>query len=90
MHAEHWPTVKQLFDRALALSPHDREAFLAESCKNDVLLRREVESLIDSYLHAGAFLEGSPTPPLSGSSAGLTGRRIGPYDIGERVGGWDG
>ena len=86
MQAERWLTVKQLFEGALVLSPHDREAFLAEGCKNDLLLRREVESLIESYVHAGAFLEGSPTPPFGGASVGLAGRRIGPYDIGDCIG----
>ena len=85
MRREGWLRIKQLFDAGRGMPPEERQSFLAVACKDDVELRSEVESLIDSYLQSGAFLENSANPS-SWLMTGLEGRRIGPYDIGPRIG----
>jgi len=82
---EGWLRVKQLFDAGRDMTPDERQAFLADACKDDAPLHDEVQSLIDSYLQSGTFLEDS-TNPSSWLANGLEGRRIGPYDIGPRIG----
>jgi eukaryotic-like serine/threonine-protein kinase len=58
---QRWEKIKDLFDRALALSPENRAPFLAEACGDDISLRSEVERLLDHNVRAGSFLEESPS-----------------------------
>lgn len=44
MTPERWEQIREIFDRAL--ESEDRETVLAEACKDDADLRREVESLL--------------------------------------------
>jgi hypothetical protein len=41
--------VKEVFEAALEREPSERSAFVGQACDGDVALRREVESLIESY-----------------------------------------
>jgi hypothetical protein len=52
-----------LFERALALAPDERAAFLTKSCRGDPQLRDVVEKLLDEDARAGSFLN----RPLFGS-----------------------
>ena len=52
-----WKKVKQIFHESLRRHPDEREAFLNESCGDDVDLRIEVESLLLSLDEAKTFLE---------------------------------
>src|ERR1051326_2803404 len=54
---ERWQQVKEIFHSALTLPPDGREAFLAEACRGQDSLRKEVESLIRSQEHTGSFID---------------------------------
>jgi eukaryotic-like serine/threonine-protein kinase len=56
MTAERWEQVKTIFHGAVECDPPAREEFLRQRCGNDIELRREVESLLDS--------ENDPKPVL--------------------------
>jgi non-specific serine/threonine protein kinase/serine/threonine-protein kinase len=86
MTSNRWLRVKQLFDETARLTEPEREAVLAEACAGDDALRGEVKSLVDSYLQSGGFLE-KPAPAFRTAAFGhLEGSRIGPYEIGPRIG----
>jgi serine/threonine protein kinase/Tol biopolymer transport system component len=46
MNPERWRRVADVYEAALEREPRTREAFLAEACREDADLRREVESLL--------------------------------------------
>ena len=56
MDAERWQKIKSLFDVVQEIEPEKREKFLDDACGDDLDLRREVESLIDSFDSAESFL----------------------------------
>jgi serine/threonine protein kinase len=86
MESDRWLRVKQLFDSTVDLTPQDRSAFLADDCLDDAALRQEVESLVESSLRSGMFLE-NPVRTDGGALRGdLEGRCIGPYELGPRIG----
>src|SRR5258707_8523189 len=57
MTPERWQQVKNLFHSALERESNHRALFLDEACAGDVLLRREVESLISSHERTGSFID---------------------------------
>ncbi len=59
--------IKHLFNNALELDPSDRTAFLAEACGSDNDLRKEVESLLNSYNRVEDFLQ-TPAADFSASA----------------------
>ncbi|MCH9647531.1 MAG: serine/threonine-protein kinase [Deltaproteobacteria bacterium] len=83
-----WQRVKAVVAEALELPPAQRSDFLDRSCGEQPALRREVESLLESYDSAGGFLESpaaeSLAPLLSSSQARL--HKIGPYRVGREIG----
>ena len=83
-----WSRLKDIFAAARALPAAQREAYLANVCGANAALRQEVESLLLSAEGAGSFLE---TPALVATDravrdANLQGQRIGPYEVGEKIG----
>ncbi len=54
--------VKELFQRAVALSAAEREALLQTSCADDTELAREVRDLLVHAQQAGGFLDRAATP----------------------------
>src|SRR5512139_3351794 len=46
MTPERWARVAELYESAAAMEPAARVDFLAEACRDDSVLRREVESLL--------------------------------------------
>ena len=67
MTPEHWLHVESLFHAALELRPHERAAFLSDSCAGDEALRREVQSFLDESSPEDAFLE---VPALDDAAPG--------------------
>ncbi len=90
MNQDRWQKVKTLFDSVVELSPDERYKILDRACRNDDDLRREVESLIDSYHEADSFME----KPSVAEVASLiletkkleTGKNFGHYEILSQIG----
>jgi serine/threonine protein kinase len=86
MTPERWQQVKELFHSALERESNHRALFLDEACAGDVLLRREVESLITSHEQTGSFID-SPAYELGAElltedqAEKLVGQRIAHYEI---------
>jgi tetratricopeptide (TPR) repeat protein len=83
MAEDRWKRVESLFHAARERAPQDREAFLAVACAGDAALRDEIASLLvtagASFVDRGVEGVASPEPPL-------TGRQLGPYLVGARLG----
>ena len=86
MTPERWQQVKNLFHSALERESNHRALFLDEACAGDVLLRREVESLITSHEQTGSFID-SPAYEVAAEmladeqTKSLLGQSIGHYQI---------
>lgn len=89
MNPDRWQRVKELLDAALDLEPDTRATFLDENCSSDSELRKEVESLLESFEAADEFMESSPTSPaalLTPAREPWADLRIGPYRVVEEIG----
>ena len=80
-----WTTVDGLFEAALERQPHERAAFLRDTCAGDEALREEVESLLAHARDADDFLD-QPAHELTGQqpaepSSPWVGRQFGSYRI---------
>jgi eukaryotic-like serine/threonine-protein kinase len=84
MNPDRWRQVADVYESALEREPAARGAFLAEACRGDVDLRREVESLlaqehtslvVDLEMHAVA------AAVLDGMSRLEPGTAVGPYRV---------
>jgi len=87
---ELWRRVEDLYHRVLELDASNREEFLKDSCRDDEVLRRELESLLAHEKAAEHFIE-SPALEVMGklvaSEPGITeGSKIGAYRIVREVG----
>jgi eukaryotic-like serine/threonine-protein kinase len=81
-----WQQVKSIFHVAVDLTPGDRSAYLQEACAGDLVLRREVESLLASHDHTEGFLESTAVAEAADLlerdlSKRWIGRRVGPYEL---------
>ena len=91
MDSDRWQEISHLYHAALARQGGDREAFLADVCRGDEQLRRELESLLAQPASAQAFLE---VPAFAhaaqmvsdGGTSALVGRRLGAYHVQARLG----
>ena len=86
-----WGRVSALFDEALALDAAGRERLLERAKSEDPALASEVRALLRAHDTSGGFLEqpawvASPELLSESLDAKLTGKRIGPYQVGEEVG----
>src|SRR3989454_7481367 len=89
--SENWEQVKELFEAALKREPVERVAFLDGACSGDEALRREVESLLESYEQAGSFMD---APAVEAAAESLIeepvklspGQQIGHYQIVNLIG----
>jgi non-specific serine/threonine protein kinase/serine/threonine-protein kinase len=86
MSTDRWHRVRQLFDASFQLSRRERQVFLDQACGDDPELRDEVESLLESYGQSADFLESPAIDVASAAMGGLEGRRVGPYEVGPRIG----
>ena len=68
MNQELWHKAKQIYQSAIELDPSQREAFLAQACAGDDLMRREVESLLSHRPEAEYFME---SPALDAAARAL-------------------
>jgi Tol biopolymer transport system component/tRNA A-37 threonylcarbamoyl transferase component Bud32 len=84
--SDRWARLEQLYHEALERAPENRAAFLAEACKSDSGLRREVESLLaqsvedldrPAWFHAPQP-DGSVASDVSNLQPGAS---LGPYRI---------
>lgn len=82
MTPERWRVVTDLFHAALARTPLDRAAFLAEACRDDAALQGEVEVLLDAHETTGSF--GSVVSTVGIPASLPPGTALGPYVI-ERI-----
>ena len=89
-----------IFDEAIDLVPAARSAYLDTQCAGDAELRRDIETLLDAFdTHAAdvrRMLEDLPLAGVATSAAdgagasdggGMSGRRVGPYQILKKLGG---
>ncbi|HMN10116.1 MAG TPA: protein kinase [Gemmatimonadaceae bacterium] len=89
---ERWRRIEDVLAQALQRSPDTRDAFLNAECASDTELRREVDSLLAAHERQGAVDRlAADIEPLAAqlrpSDDTLSGRTIGHYVLGERVGG---
>jgi Tol biopolymer transport system component len=91
MTPEQWRRIEALYHAARDRAEPDRHAFLAEACAGDDIVQREVESLLAQSASAAGVLDGPAVAVAArmvsdvGASV-LTGRRIGAYQLQERLG----
>src|SRR5687767_13821041 len=91
MTPERWRRVEELYHAALTRDERARAAFLATACGGDEALHREVESLLAQHASKTGFLDGQAVlaaaqfTTVTGSSL-LRSRRLGSYQIQERIG----
>ncbi len=93
MKQELWHRAKQVYQSAIELDLPQREAFLAQACAGDDLLRQEVESLLACRPGAEQFME---SPALDAAAralaqeqsreADLSGRSLLHYRVEEKIG----
>ena len=79
--------VQELFEAALALEAHARDAFLEAQTRDDESLRREVLALMRAHAQSDSFLE-DPAARIDyvPEQDADIGRRIGAYRLVERLG----
>ncbi len=78
-----------IFDRALALSDAEREAFLDAQCAGDAALRAELASMLQAHAQAAGFLEPRSEDQAAGRTAESVhraGETIGRYELLETIG----
>jgi len=82
-----WPRVKAILEAALERDGADREAYLAEACGTDVVLRARIDRLLASAPRVGTFLETPAALILEPAVFGdLSGRAVDSYRLVSRVG----
>ena len=91
MEREKWEQVKDIFDAALRRPPDERERFLAENCRGDEELRREVQSLLSAFDDASGFMQKPAVGEVAEVVVGVNqrhaaGRRFGHYEIIRQLG----
>ena len=90
---------EQLFFEAIELAPADRSAFLDRACRGNLLLRQEVESLLDASVRASRYFEhlperlgvaglvsGAPAGTRQAGPVGETGQQFGQYRLTRTLG----
>ena len=83
MTPERWRQITELFHAARAGDPAQRGALLADACREDPALRREVAAMLAGDEHAGAFGEAPLFTPASRLEPGCSLR---PYRIERLIG----
>ena len=73
MEPEPHNRVSDLYHRALARTPEERDTFLDKACDGDTAVRCEVESLLEYECAGAAFLE-TPAEIVAGEPAEPSGR----------------
>ena len=91
MKSERWHQITEMFHAARARDPEQRDAFLADACREDPTLRPEVEVMLAGHDDAGHFGDtpvftssASESGARPGANEGMTlapGDRLGAYEI---------
>src|SRR5262245_297285 len=87
--ARRWRQVEDICWNLLERPAHERASIVEAACAGDPELQREVESLLAVQTSVPRFLEtaaGEIAAELLATDGNLTGRRLGPYVIGEWIG----
>ena len=82
--------ISDLYQRALARPPAERQAFLSDACGENAALREEVESLLRGEAASSPYLE-TPAAAVLGVAVGeakyqVSAHALGHYILKERVG----
>ena len=86
MTPERWKRTEELYHAAHALAPGERAAFLAEACRDDEALQRNVESLLtETDADDGLLDEPAMALPAHFASdlapGAMAGRSLGGYQV---------
>ena len=81
-----WPRVKQVLEGALACEGADRQAFLADACGTDAVLRARVDQLLAASDRVGTFLETPAAVLLDAGRESLSCRSVDSYQLQSRLG----
>ena len=57
MDTERWEQLEKLYHSALERKPEERGAYLADACREDEELRRELESLLEQNVSGSGLLD---------------------------------
>jgi eukaryotic-like serine/threonine-protein kinase len=90
MNPKRWQQIDRIFESALERAPQERDAFLDEACRNDAVLRNEVESLI-ACDQAKGFMEVPVVEDAArllahDSARSMLGQELGSYKILSKIG----
>ena len=83
MTPDRWRQITELFHAARAGDPAQRDALLADACREDPALQREVAAMLAGAQNAGAFGEAPLFTPASRLEPGFS---LGPYRIERLIG----
>jgi serine/threonine protein kinase/tetratricopeptide (TPR) repeat protein len=92
MTPERWQEISDSLDKALQLPPGERSVYLHRLGSTDSDLRQQVESLLESHVRADSEFLQTPLKSItvahdfSVRSDSLVGKRLGVYEIVERIG----
>ena len=86
MDLDRFEHAERLFHDALEVPQEDREGFLEDACGDDLLLRHEVQALLDADAEEDTgFILDEPLLP-DASPRPVEGRRVGPYTLVRELG----
>jgi hypothetical protein len=83
MTPERWRQITELFHATRERDPAQRDAFLADACREDLALHREVAAILSGHEHADQFREAPLFTPASRLEPGFS---LGPYRIERLIG----
>src|SRR5580700_7619871 len=83
MTPERWRQITELFHAARTRDPAQRDALLADACREDPALQREVAAMLAGHEKAGVFGEAPLFTPSSRLDPGFS---LGPYRIERLIG----
>src|SRR4029077_16680813 len=92
MTPDQWQRVKDVLATVLELAPDERSAYLDRKCGSDVVLREQVEDLLDGESHLGERFLGQDDLVAAASDVfpapedEWIGRRVGAYRVVEQIG----
>ena len=89
MNPDRWRQIAEVYEAALEREPVERGAFLADACRDDADLHREVASLLaqdDTPLVIDQGMLAAAAAVLEGTSRLEPGARLGPYRVEALIG----
>ena len=89
MNQQQWERLQDLFHAAVALGAPERERLLSEACRDDPLLRMQVDRLLTAHERPGGFIEspiGHPDALAPVDEVFAAGWRLGPYQLMRELG----